>query len=309
MDTREHNIRTHTVGPWEFLVSSQPYRLSAEATRRGIHLLGQWARQFPLENTWVQRFNVPSLIVRFDGVLQNESWWQLYEIEDRPAGIGVSCSLNPTFKEKLAWLIDTLPADVVVVRSPNRSGGDDHLWTQVVGRPEDVGDRLALVRAELREKEYHSLRSSSISTITTEGNKSYGVHMDLWRSVRNPNELPWDRRFVLKPLQGTQMRNLHLWLCDRSATKRWGGSTRTKITKTLRALKAMYLQEFVPPMDSGLPEYPCMILRVFFFYDLAVSSSWKCLGGFWNARNSFRIHGAPDTVFGPVIPPDNLREA
>jgi hypothetical protein len=45
-----------------------------------------------------------------------------------------------------------------------------------------------------------------------------------------------------------------------------------------------------------------MIRRVLYAWDPS-ARRYEPLGGSWNARPNVKIHGASDTVTGPVLPP------
>ena len=62
----------------------------------------------------------------------------------------------------------------------------------------------------------------------------------------------------------------------------------------------MYMQELIPPMDSGISSHPFMIYRFFFGFDFS-TGQWVSLGGTYFARNNLKIHGASDSLSGALI--------
>ena len=184
--------------------------------------------------------------------------------------------------------------------SKERKGHDDALWADVVSLEDARPDMLCLVRAEPEEQEFHPLEPSSISSLKGKGNKMYGVQMGLWKPISSQDSLDWDRPFALKPVQGSKSRDVRLWDPDNHRAQ--GIATRTKITETLQRHGVMYQQDYIPPIEignNGKTLY--MIHRVFYGYDLP-EQKWKYIGGFYNVRPSLIIHGARDTIFGPVVP-------
>jgi hypothetical protein len=101
---------------------------------------------------------------------------------------------------------------------------------------------------------------------------------------------------VLKPLQGSKLRDLEIW----DPEHRPGSSVRAKVEQTLRSSGAMFCQQLFPPMETGITQFPWMIYRMFFGFDCGMGR-WVALGGNWNARANLRIHGASDAVFGPAV--------
>jgi len=283
---------------WTFKFADLPIQFGLEHQERASQVLSQWGTFFPKENTWVQNTHkVPSLIVRLDCVI-HEGELFLYEIEERPSGIGLTCLLNEQFKNRLAELRAKWPTFKVVISSRRQKGTDDHLW---LGVDNSDNSSLVLVRAEPDESDFHYLEVLSVSSVKEKGNKGYGVLLGLWEEILTEDEvsLPWDSTFVLKPVQGSKCHNIRIWSPIDKSKGIGGLSTRTKICQTLAQEKRMFLQSFVPPMNIENSEYKA-ILRLFFGFDPELRS-YSYLGGLWVARpNQFIVHGATDNIVGPV---------
>jgi hypothetical protein len=305
------SVEDVVVGGWTFHYSSREHPFPMAAQFKARELLAAWGQHFPKEDTWVQRnYGVPSLLVRLDATFHNQEM-EIYEVEERPSGIGLSRALNPSFRAKLDQMCQKWPDfKVVISDDPRRKGTDDFLWAEVE-RPENLNGDLALVRAEPDETAYHHLAAKSVSSLQTKGDKSYGEAMGLWDRIEDPDQLPWEEPFTIKPLQGSKTRDVYIWLPnDLSRDYRVAGSksvpgsfTRGKITQALLEAQpkgGMYRQRFYPPMESGLgDEYKWMIHRVFYGYD-PETDNWECMGGLWNARTNLKIHGATDAACGPI---------
>lgn len=306
-------LRTITIGektevrkPWVMNLSDEKRVLAERASASIIGSIEQWAAAYPTEESLAQtRYGVPSLLVRVDMTILPGGGVGLYEIEDRPAGPGVTGLVNSDFGTRLGALRKKWP-DFAVVVSPRRTGTDDELWLRAITL-EEARQRgtPVLVRAEPHESEFHGLLGQSVSTLTTEGLKSYGVPMGLWQEVRHadveadPSTLPWEAGFCLKPTRGSKCLDVHVWS---PRHKHRGSSTKTKILEVLRSYDSMYLQEFLPPMQWQIEgkDYTG-IYRVFFGYD-PEDARWTSMGGVWMARPStLRIHGASDAVTGAVV--------
>lgn len=285
------------VGVWRLFVSSQEKIFPPAAVEAATQLLSRWVKVFPPEGTWIEReWGVPSLLVRFDCTLCSDGLLRVYEIEERPAGVGIALQVNPHFRERAKAFMEIWPPFDVVV-SPLRRGSDDYLWRKIKTLQDLEEERLILVRAEPDEEEFHPLRPRAVAPISHEGLKGYGVTLGLWREVTFPEQLPWEEGFVLKPLQGSKMKGVEIWH-PRLRKEVGGVSTRKRIEETFTRYGRIYLQEFHPPMRRG---ELWVIYRVYFGYN-PVDQRYSCLGGLWNGRpNQLRLHGATDAVFGPLV--------
>src|SRR6516225_9154919 len=95
-----------------------------------IALLQKWAQQSSMRselNYSQKKFGVPSLFVRFDGVLHDGHFF-VYEIESSPAGLGYAGLISAAFREKRDTAAGKLPSDIGLVLGPLRKDHDDRLW-------------------------------------------------------------------------------------------------------------------------------------------------------------------------------------
>lgn len=290
------------IGSWETHNLERSIVLPETIQAQAIEVVNRWVGVFPKEDTWIQtNFGIPSLIIRIDGV-EREGALGIYEIEDRPAGIGHSILLNPQFKDKLAAIKPTWP-DFDVVVSPLRDKADDLVWNNVVDFESARGsERPIFVRAEPEEEQFRVFQSRSVSTIATEGDKSYGIALGLWSFINDPKQFPKHRSFVLKPLQGSKGRNMAFY--DVKGNPRPGTMKMKNVIKVLdgqvQERGGMYIQELIPPMDSGVETHPFMIYRFFLGFN-CVSREWVSLGGSYFLRNNLKIHGHSDSLSGPLV--------
>lgn len=290
------------IGHWEIHNLSAEIVLPVKIQDQAMEMINVWMRVFPKEPTWIQNnFGIPSFVVRIDGI-DKDGNLAIYEIEDRPAGIGHTMMINQQFRRKLAEAKETWP-DFDVVISPLREVADDQLWNKTIDFDSAVlSNRLVFVRAEPEEKQFRVFQSRSVSTITTEGDKSYGVPLGLWSFIDNPNQLPQHRSFVLKSLQSSKGRNMVFYDVRSNP-----GPGHTRMKNVIKMLErqivekgGMYIQDFIPPMESGIETLPYMIYRFFFGFNF-LTWKWVSLGGSWFARNNLKIHGARDSLSGPLV--------
>ena len=299
----QNRTETMSVNGWEITHSRDSLELTERHVRQLTDTAQEWAELFP-GRTWVQsEYGVPSLIIRPDCTVDEDGNLRFYEVEERPAGIGVTSHLNPRFAERLNDVRRSWP-DFKAVVSEERESYDDDLWLEVSPLSEVVdSEELVLVRAEPTEAAFHQLESRSVSSIQHKGDKHYGVALGWWSKVRAEEfeELPWDGEgFTLKPLQGSKTRDVYIW-----SPKRFRGTvTRTKIRKVLEERGEMFCQPLHRPIETGDPTYPHMIYRIFMGFN-PETRQFEVMGGLWMARNNYKVHGARDSVLGPLVSPSN----
>ncbi len=300
------------MGGWN--VNKHPEKLftTPEQIERYNALIAQWLTHFPRERDTLieQRLGIPSPIIRLESFVLPDGTIAPIEIEERPAGIGVSGNLNPSFAEKFGDLLgkweEALGKKIGVLVSHERGDrvGDDVIWTQQLGRPLHQGldqrdPGLAyLVRSEPGETDYHQIAPQSIATVKHKGDKSYGEPMGLWSRIQDPADLPWTERFVYKPLRGSKGKGIHVFSPVRKEFE--GVATRGKIEAEFAAQGGGFVQPFHQPEKADfLPGDLHVLRRIFFGYDPA-QQKYVNLGGFWTARKNIKIHGATDAIFGTI---------
>lgn len=279
---------------WEVRVSDRAIQLPEWIADAGKNVLDKWARVFPKEKSWIQKeFGIPSFIVRVEGVPVGDRF-HFFEIEERPAGIGVTSETSQSFADNLGKLTKVWPEFKVLVSSARQGAGDDYLWREIV-TPEQVKDSdLLIIRAEPEETEFYQFVNRSVSSLSEKGNKVYGEKFGWWKTVSSKEELPWSTPFVIKPCQGSKARGLEIW---DPIKKRSGSSTKSRIIRTLSNAGKMYCQPLVDPIEH---EGGMMIYRIFYGFDPRCGK-WICLGGCYNVRPNLRIHGASDAFFGALV--------
>ncbi len=301
------------MGPWTFTLCDTRLLMTDRELAETKDIIHAWEPAFAREeNASVRIFGKPSILVRVDYACQSDGSIGVYEVEERPCGMGMGMQYHPYFCEHFSRLFRRwyqTCGKITSVVSPHRVNScDDTAWASElrldIKYTYDVPeDGIYWVRADPHETDYHSLVSSSLTTICNEGDKTYGPKLGLWKEIpQNPDELPWEVGFAIKPLQGSKMENLYLW---KPRARDLGGIvTRTRILKEIERGNVAFYQEWIDP------EYPCflpdgyfMIRRVFFGWDVD-SEGWDCLGGFYTARpgQQCRLHGASDATFGIIMP-------
>lgn len=293
-----------TIGNWHLNLNPNRITMDSFFKEKSGDFLKNWIKVFPAENSWVNReVGVPSLIVRLDCV--NNDHLKVFEVEERPAGIGISSRISESFAMKLKEIRKTWPEFKSLV-SKKRMTHDDDLWLESKTFEEaSSNDDLLLIRAEPEEEIYHQFQNRSVSTLINKGDKSYGLKMNLWKEVGTENffQLPWEQGFCLKPQQSSKCRGVEIFHPVngkmKNNTKIRGASTKTRIQKILTQYGKMYLQPLIEPDNCPFLIGNKIVLRVFFGYNIE-KAEYQFLGGVWNSRPNLKIHGASDTIMGVV---------
>ena len=288
-----------------------------EATNQAKALLAQWVGLFPEEPTWVRReHGVPSLIVRLDCVVHANKL-HIFEVEDRPCGIGVSSELNQEFGKRLNAALGYV-GPIRWVSDPARVT-DDSIWLGPgLGLHEALSDTSSnplLVRSRPEHRDYYPLASRALSTVMREGDKRWMRELGLlrdftWHPPEGLSEPGYvepviDGRFVLKLAQGTRAREIKVYLDGVG----WDGVKSREDTINVTQFERLIaqgrhvVQPFIPPMRSSFLEGERsrwnMIYRMFFCF--SELKEWVPIGGMWMATKSLIVHGTPNAVTGPLV--------
>ena len=295
---RQYPDNVVETGEWKTRYLDAPIPMPKNLDERAHSLITKWQEVFPYEPTWVQNnVGVPSLLVRLDATAV-EGELKIFEVEERPQGVGFTSHLNSDFRGRLQAVSETWPKFKAII-APDRIGRtDDPLWLEVDEKPNRKD--LYLIRAEPWQTEFLDFQGQSVSTYLTEGDKSYGEKMGLWKKVHSPEEVDWESEFVLKPTQGSKAKDIMPF----TKKKNSGGGrfTRTKISNCIleNAVTGMYIQPLYPSIPMEIDgEKQETILRTYYGFNMQ-KNAWESLGGLWCARDNLVVHGAKDATFGPV---------
>ena len=292
----------------QFNYTDQELNLPKEVVKKLIGILDHWQHIFPYEPTLAMTtYGVPSFMVRFDGVIDEQGEFQIYEIQEGCGWVGYAGIVNARFCERRNHMRDSVwPTIKLLINRDNDH--DDPLWLPKINLDDAFSsDEPLMFRWPVHRSDrsvFNPLLRRSVKPIFTHQDKHYGIDLGLWNIIRWDNGmsealLPWNSGFALKPFRGYGSRDVMIW----KPGNRVGRATRTQILKTLERNQEMYLQKLIEPMhiDLGSMAYN-LILRPFFAYD-TIKKTWKSMHGVWTARPhpNLRIHGSSDTVSGPLL--------
>ena len=140
------DVRQEQVAGWNFhFLPQQNIIMSAQEATQLLHKLQKWQKVFPGEENAAKRFfGVPSVLVRLDYVCLPGGKIGVYEIDDRPCGIGFGAQLHKTFwglfSEYVALWEKVCGKITVLISERRRNTCDDAVWAQALGRPLVIGD-------------------------------------------------------------------------------------------------------------------------------------------------------------------------
>lgn len=308
------DVQLRQFGEWPMRISQQKELFPVRAVRQAQNFLESWSTVFPHGNTWVgKEFGVPSLIVRFDCIVDTNGDLRIYELEDRPCGIGIGGVLFPHFKESVESVKNTWPA-FRWVRAVNRPT-DDEYWSGPGLTLEEAHatDTLLLVRTRPDHPGVESLESRAISTVRFEGCKAYGEKLGLWTRANRLSSSGADtdsfagfphESCVIKPIQGTRGFKVGFYLVGDEDHVRFGNRCKSMSPKDLqrriRKDGSVFCQPLIPPMERDHVPGMGMIYRIYFGFDCS-AREYVPLGGVWMANKGLLVHGSPDTVTGPLF--------
>jgi len=271
-------------------------------------ILAKWQHIFPREHTLIHsRHNVPSLFVRFDCVITSGQL-RIYEVQEGCAWVGYTGVANDEFRKIRDEIVHGEWPRLKVLRADVQSDKDDDLWLEraTIAEALESPDPL-IVRfwpSRLSAEERNIIIGKSLRPVLHHNNKRYGIHFGwwkpaIWHESDHGASLPWNEPFVLKPLSGHGSKDIMFWKPD----DRTGRATRTQIVHTLQRHGKMYLQPFIPPMQTDINGVPYHFLyRPYFIYS-GKRAEWVPAHGIWTARPypNLRLHGASDAISGPLL--------
>jgi len=302
---------------WKLNVTDHQEVFPSGAVTQAQNLLERWTLVYPRGNTWVGRTHgIPSLIVRLDCVVDEAGKLHVFEVEDRPCGIGVTSYLVPAFCEALAAIRSEWPA-FRWVKAPNRET-DDALWLGEGLSLDEAkrSDGFLLVRSRPEDSEFHGLEPRAVSTVQHEGHKLCATHdsVGLYKTLRwvvDAGEqsggyiegLP-SGPIVVKPLQGTRAREVRVYL-NGSAPAGLVVTKKEKLSfgdleRQVKRSGRVICQPLISPMRRACLPGANMIYRLFFGYSPG-RRAYVPLHGVWMALPALVVHGTDQSISGPLM--------
>ncbi len=301
--------------------SSQIIRLSSDHREQAENIVTRCAESFPKEGTLVEStLGVSSILVRLDCTV-SDTGIEVFECEERPAGIGVTdLVLRSAGFEGFAPAIhdhyqDYFGVSPVVVRHPNAKINDDSVMFDVIEASSDLSIPLKplIARGEPSDFSGESYRDRlvewSVSTVMTKGQKAHTVSIpDLKAKIATQDNIPPpEESFTIKPVAGSKARGVFVYLSppDRKRHGKHGTRTHAKVINTVaeQPRGSFIIEEFKAPVRVNMPDEKIgnLILRLFALIHPEPPKRATVIGGSYVARPELVVHGATNAINGPII--------
>ncbi len=307
---RQTETKAKYIQPWNVLLHTNELCMQRWELCMLTATAKAWASEFskePSRTLAVEHFGIPSVLLRFDYVLK-DGMLKIYEIEERPADLGLAFSTNADFAAQLIdWTrkIETaISRKISIFIAPtHRRASDDQALeknrhtpfnaiTGDLSHPAMKKDAL-IVRAHRHDKRYWGLERDSLSTVRDHGRKEYGIALKLWEAVQD--ELPFDKGFVLKPEHGSRSKGLYMY---HPSGETAGFASKSSILKAVEKQKVSYVQPYhAPEQHEFLGKNGHLVRRAYFGYD-PDTRGYTCLGGIWVAQKHPSNHGIHGATMG-----------
>lgn len=259
-------------------------------------------------------YGVPSVLIRIDtGKLPTT---EVYEIEPRPAGIGILSQIDQTEEQtrrlcsKLTGQYEPLTIvsggvdEVALCGGPESAPGmleDIHataaaLGTEVVAPTDHIpGQPCIAYRYAVGESSH--ITPDSLVPVDEHDNKQYMVDQGAARvaSLDSVDMLiDHGAEFAIKPIRGTKCRDVEVY---RPGAK--GSVNKTKARSM--ASPDMMIQPIVEPIEVRVEGMTLNgVLRAYYTYN-RVKSCYQPGVAVIMARTSLKVHGASDALIIPVV--------
>lgn len=310
-------IKTVPIGDWAVQVG-ETKRMDLSVARELEEFLTHDWREAVLETTehpyLGTALGIPSPIIRAeispvpqDFPVRN----RLFEVEARPAGLGVFSGVlsavgNGSAPQVNALWREALSSCEAILRDPESRILDDRILAGHLGIPyfEDPsqlnGQKALWVRGNGCDEKLEYLHDHSLVPIGDDGRKDALIRLGLAKRITGETDLDFEKSFVIKPRQGTWCRDVHVFVPHVKHTSWKGTSTRSQVLRALSESQQDFIEQpFIEPMplviDNNLG---WVIWRLFFGW---IDGRYTFIGGVWSWRPNVRNHGANDTMIGLLL--------
>lgn len=291
-------VKSVNINGWQVKICQNPEFVSPKIeddARLLLDKFNQYCQLHADENVWIQDFGISSVLTSVN-CTYDEKGLKIYSIDLDPKNLGVASMVNKELKKKLYTTLNTWPSFVV---TSDPSFRDDFVWAdgKIINKEDLSGqkNKMVLFRGKNIGKEYTSFARQSASVLFKRNSNAYGIELGLWKKVSyaDLDTLPWNQGFALKSITSPHNPfNIYL------PFKYDGAINEARIIDKMSG-QDMYLQDFIKPMKSE-NNGEMMIYKIFFAYNFQ-TDMYDYLGGIWLSRDNYRIHGTPETTFGPII--------
>jgi len=282
------------------------------------------------ENWSTRKYNIPSILVRVDmppmdlGTRSGqEKFPGLYEVECNPSGYGVALLTGVSLRRVAASLNDLGIRKVMYGVAPSRRDQLADLQLFMQDMPLGVlNQQMETMEIDISsfsydpwiplwlragEEDMPLLKEKGLYSACLlfhqdgGGHKGYLCDIGGAKLLADCNDpfCEFADGFALKPLSGWGSRQVEVWTPLKSYSR--SGTTRTRMNRVIEQIQErgkigeFLAQPFLPP---EVHENRFRIWRIYAVWH--PSGQYKVMGGVWSERPSLRVHGASDTIEGPI---------
>ncbi len=321
------------VGEWSNMIG--PTIVAKDGSLRGfleetfMRFKVSHSPQLGMEYFFSSKTGFPSPIIRIDMPLITERVSPIqgfFEIEARPAGLGVDSALFPEHRDAFAQYIDqlrsalNLPLAIKMFpysQNPRHDpGGEKKAFAELVGipffgvgqEPDVLEDFYYFVYGNTGEvSDLERFEGRSLFPVRDDGNKNYLVEMGAAQPadrVKVSQKLGLGVPFVLKPRKGMWAQDVTVYPGDTVKHRFTGFASEDDVHELLAGpeFNDRYLcQSFFSPgqIRLGRDSYLAMA-RVYAFANLE-TGRYDVSNGIYMARQNIRLHGTADAITGQLL--------
>lgn len=280
------------------------------------------------EYFFYEKIGMPSPIIRVDmplitnSVRTNQGF---YEIEARPAGLGVDSLLFNDHREIFKKAIDSLSNQLgrkIAIKmfnyeqNPvNDPAGEKAEFAKLMGidffavgeEPSNLDDYYFLTYGNTgRTEDLQKFEDRSLFPVRDDGNKDYLVQMgaaSIADVVSLSRKLSLDASFILKPKKGMWAQNLIPYVGKGTKKRVNGFAERDDVVRLIESgsIEDFLLQGFITPGNILINDESYFAMaRIYAIADLN-TQTYSATNGIYIARQNIRLHGTSDAITGRLI--------
>lgn len=326
-------IKSVAVGEWDLLLGQDVQIEDSTSLQKYLERLfssytGSYKPESNMEYFFYEKTGMPSPIIRVDMPLKTKSvslGQGFYEIEARPAGLGVDSLLfedhKDIFRKTIDNLRDQLGRKIAVKMFPyiqnpvNDPSGEKAEFARLMGidffhigeEPDDLDDYYFLTYGNSGSLEdLQRFEERSLFPVRDDGNKDYLVQMgaaSIADVVSVSRKLSLDAAFILKPRKGMWAQNVLLYTGKGSKKRVNGFAEKDDVVRLIESgnIEDFLLQGFITPGNITIngSSYLAMA-RIYAIADLS-TKKYIAKNGIYIARQNIRLHGTSDAITGRLI--------
>lgn len=335
MMLKRGDVEKVMVGEWSNTVGPPiPVDQDGSLTRYLDNMFAMFSQAYQPEEGFefffYKRFGLPSPIIRIDMPLVPNAvaaTQGFFEIESRPAGLGVDSALFEDQREALKSYIDllraTLGKELAVKVFPYEQSsahdpeGEKKAFAQSMGipffgvneMPADIDEFFYFVYGNKGDSStLEEFESRSLFPVRDDGNKNYLVSMGAAKvadRIDVSKKLSLGVPFALKPRKGMWAQNVQMYPGDSNRNRFVGYATKDEVHSLIGnegAFEDNFLvQPFFRPGVVRIGQEPYLAMARIYGLANPETGRYEVSNGIYVARQNIRLHGTSDAITGKLV--------